>query len=151
MNSLDHKIVKKIELILIEESTEVAIERIQGYMEHYFWSDWIREKLGGLYYKVGNYPLAGRYWYFKEDLNSEEEKCINLYTESKGKNLIDIAREQIGHEFKSPRNLSEAFKNGLWSVLTEIQKTNGQVPDFAKNWYAFIKKEKQLQTKNKQH
>ena len=151
MSSLDDEIAKRIELILVEESTEVAIERILGYMEHYFWSDWIREKLGSLYYKVGNYKLAGRYWYFKDNLNPEEEKCINLYMESKGKNIIDITREQIGHEFKSPRNLSENFKNRLWDVLTEIRETNGEVPDFAKNWYAHIKKEKQLPTKNKRH
>lgn len=144
MNNLDDKIVKRIETILLEESVEVAIEKIRGYMAQYYWSDWIREILGGLYYEVGNFILAGRYWYLKANFSSSEEDCVKLYIESKGNCLIDIVREQIGHVYKSPRRLSENVKDKLWSDIIEIRKANGHVPDFAKNWYAHIEKEKQL-------
>lgn len=132
-----HRIIK----ILARESPAEAIRRIQGYLEQYYSSEWIRHLLGLLYYSTGDKINAGRYWFLTEIKSSRENACVEEYVKSKGMTKMAIARQQISHQCRSPKNLSGSARIRIRELLEEIIAEQGTLPKFATNWYGHVKSE----------
>jgi len=141
MQKIERKIENRIESIVIKYSIEDAIIRIQGYMEFYFYLDFVRNKLAELHLENGDIVQAGRFFYLKPHLSDVENKCVQKYVSSRGNDIIQIAREQIGHNFKSPKHLSKSVKIKLYKLILRIKMKDNRIPNFAKNWFNHFKKE----------
>ena len=130
----------KIIFIIKTEEISKAIDKISGYLECFYEDQWILNQLAKLHYENANPAMAGRFWFFKEGKSELEDKCVEEYRKSRGNDLIQMARELIGHNYKSPRDLNPYTKRQLFELLEEIKAAHGFIPKFAGNWHRHLKK-----------
>ena len=135
---------EKIDQIIETQPSNVAIAKINGYLKLFFYNQNILNKLAELNYQNGNMVKAGQYWFFKENKSESEEMAVGRFKIAYGNDMKLVARKLIGHGFKSPKDLNEFTKNELFKILEEIHTTEGEIPDFAKNWYGHLKKGREI-------
>jgi len=117
---------------------EVARKRIEGYLNRFYMSQYIKSSLAQLYYDAGEYVLAGKLWYFEQTITPEKQMCKEEFKKAWGHDMEHILQELIPQVFRSPKYLDSFTKKTLLSMMEQLKEEKGYLPRFTLNWYEHL-------------
>lgn len=138
----------RIEKIIVENSTDRAIIRLNGYLKQYYWNAFVRESLGTLYLKIGRIETAGKLLYFKKEKNEQELAAVEYFKSSVSHNPTNILKKIIGNNrSRSVRGIKGKVWFGINQLILEIVKQEGEIPKFVQYWIKNVKRIRRLEKK----
>lgn len=108
-----------------------AVYCYEGFLKQHWSSPEIHERLGKLYYELGNNFKAGRYFYFKRELTESEAECVRLFEQSFGNDPVLILKRLLNKDRQPISELDSDIKRKLNDLLKEALRKNGFLPVFA--------------------
>jgi hypothetical protein len=116
-----------------------ALNRLLGYMSCFYGNVHLCEMIGTILIEKGRSIEAGKYIFFKNELTKSDIEIIDNYFESFGNNKINILRDLLGNDMRSPKNISSKAKRRLFNIMNDVKQVNGILPKFTLNWYNHFK------------
>lgn len=126
------RIIDRVESHVARGYLKSAVHCYEGFLKQHWNSPEIQERLGTLYYELGNNVKAGRYFYFKKYPTESETLCIRMFRESFGNDPVLILKQLLNKERQPISELDIDIKQKLNDLINEAILRNGFVPMFAK-------------------
>ena len=84
--------LERVEREIASGDLAAARDRLLGLLSTYPSDLHLRERLGAVYWRLGDRPMAGRYWYLAENPNDEIRRAIEAFERSCGGDEVQILR-----------------------------------------------------------
>lgn len=136
---LRERLYKRIERDLTENKIEKAISRLEGFLERDTTNQEICNRAASLLLEINEPIRAGRYLYFKDIRNKDEDDAVTIFTKSLGNDPVLIARKMLSMSCRT-HNLSEYQKEKYRELIAEIEKNNLKIPNFLFGLSNYLKK-----------
>jgi tetratricopeptide (TPR) repeat protein len=125
------RIIDRAESYVVKGWLKSAVRCYEGFLKQHWSSPEIHERLGKLYYELGNNVKAGRYFYFKRELTESEAECVSLFEKSFGNDPVLILKRLLNKCCQPISELDSDTKQKLNDLLKEALRKNGFLPVFA--------------------
>ena len=137
---LEFKLLNRVNIDVQKKEITRAINRIEGHMVTKATNQNLKNKLGELYLREGEYAKAGKHFYFKVIKTSEEIEAVNIFKKKYGNDPTIILKNLISKESFKVTDLSLFAKKKINLLITQINKEQNIIPNFLKGIKAHLDK-----------